>query len=130
MMNKFLHYSRNLEGIKLNMDEQKRIKKQLIKNMLYIFVVFTIVLLFFDLMVYNKVASSVYDSVDKELMQQANQYKEFRKNRNEDKPLIKPNSNQENMPEEKDFKNLDEKIINPRITLLMSLVLEEYTKTT
>lgn len=115
MMNKFLHYSRNLEGIKLNMDEQKRIKKQLIKNMLYIFVVFTIVLLFFDLMVYNKVASSVYDSVDKELMQQANQYKEFRKNRNEDKPLIKPNSNQENMPEEKDFKNLDEKIINPRI---------------
>ena len=46
------------------MSEQKLIKKQLIKNMFYTFLVFAIILIFFDAIIYNQVSVSLYKSID------------------------------------------------------------------
>ena len=50
------------------MNEQKLIKEQLRKNMLYTFVVFAIILIFFDAIIYHQVSTYMYKSIDKELM--------------------------------------------------------------
>lgn len=50
------------------MNEQKLIKKQLAKNMLYAFVVFAIILIFFDAIIYHQVSTYMYKSIDKELI--------------------------------------------------------------
>ncbi len=50
------------------MNEQKLIKKQLAKNMLYAFVVFAIILIFFDAIIYHQVSTYMYKSIDKELV--------------------------------------------------------------
>ena len=50
------------------MNEQKLIKKQLAKNMLYAFIVFTIILIFFDAIIYHQVSTYMYKSIDKELI--------------------------------------------------------------
>ena len=50
------------------MNEQKLIKKQLAKNMLYAFVVFAIILIFFDAIIYQQVSTYMYKSIDKELI--------------------------------------------------------------
>ncbi|MCR5082952.1 MAG: cell wall metabolism sensor histidine kinase WalK [Parasporobacterium sp.] len=47
--------------------DRKLIKIQLIKNTLFIFVSFMVVLVVFDILVYNVVKRTVYDSVDDEL---------------------------------------------------------------
>ena len=39
------------------MNEQKLIKKQLAKNMLYAFIVFAIILIFFDAIIYHQVST-------------------------------------------------------------------------
>ena len=66
------------------MSEQKLIKKQLIKNMFYTFIVFAIILIFFDAIIYNQAASSLYKSIDEELIRTAKLYEDidvqFRKN--------------------------------------------------
>lgn len=49
------------------MNEQKLIKKQLRKNMFYTFIVFAIILIFFDAIIYNQVSAYLYKSIDKEL---------------------------------------------------------------
>ena len=50
------------------MNEQKLIKKQLAKNMLYAFVVFAIILIIFDAIIYHQVSTYMYKSIDKELI--------------------------------------------------------------
>ena len=50
------------------MNEQKLIKKQLAKNMFYAFVVFAIILIFFDAIIYHQVSTYMYKSIDKELI--------------------------------------------------------------
>lgn len=50
------------------MNEQKIIKNQLLQNIKYTFIVFAIILIVFDLMIYNQVAVSLYKSIDKELL--------------------------------------------------------------
>ena len=50
------------------MNEQKLIKKQLAKNMLYAFIVFAIILIFFDAIIYHQVSTYMYKSIDKELV--------------------------------------------------------------
>ena len=50
------------------MNEQKLIKKQLAKNMLYAFIVFAIILIFFDAIIYHQVSTYMYKSIDKELI--------------------------------------------------------------
>lgn len=49
------------------MNEQELIKKQLRKNMFYTFIVFAIILIFFDAIIYNQVSAYLYKSIDKEL---------------------------------------------------------------
>ncbi len=56
------------------MSEQKLIKRQLIKNMFYTFVVFAVILIFFDIIIYNQVSVSLYKSIDKELLRTAKNY--------------------------------------------------------
>ncbi len=56
------------------MSEQKLIKKQLIKNMFYTFIVFAIILIFFDAIIYNQVSISLYKSIDEELLRTAKFY--------------------------------------------------------
>ena len=56
------------------MNEQKLIKKQLIKNMFYTFIVFAIILIFFDAIIYNQISVSLYKSIDKELDKTAENY--------------------------------------------------------
>ena len=50
------------------MNEQKIIKKQLIKNMFYTFIVFTVILIFFDVIIYNQTCMFLYKSIDEELI--------------------------------------------------------------
>lgn len=57
------------------MNEQKLIRKQLIKNMFYAFIVFAIILIFFDAIIYNQVYTSLYKSIDEELIRTARIYK-------------------------------------------------------
>lgn len=49
------------------MNEQANIRKRLLKNMLINFIVFTVLFLIFDLIIYNQVSSSLYKTIDKEL---------------------------------------------------------------
>ena len=56
------------------MNEQKIIKKQLIKNMIYTFIVFAVILMFFDAIIYNQITSSLYKSIDEELTNAAKEY--------------------------------------------------------
>lgn len=57
------------------MNEQKLIRKQLIKNMFYAFIVFATILIFFDAIIYNEVSISLYKSIDEELARTAETYK-------------------------------------------------------
>lgn len=50
------------------MNEQKLIKKQLVKNMLYAFIVLAIILIIFDAIIYHQVSTYMYKSIDKELI--------------------------------------------------------------
>lgn len=59
------------------MNEQKLIRKQLIKNMFYTFIVFAIILIFFDAIIYNQVSVSLYQSIDEELDKTAEIYKKY-----------------------------------------------------
>lgn len=56
------------------MNEQKTIKKQIRKNMKYTFIVFAIILVFFDAIIYNQICVSLYKSIDEELKKTANNY--------------------------------------------------------
>ena len=54
------------------MEEKKYIKKQLIKNMLYTFAVFTILVLVFDVLIYKRAEQLLYKEIDTELQNFAN----------------------------------------------------------
>jgi len=56
------------------MNEANLIKKQLLKNMLVTFIVFTIILIFFDAIIYNRVFVSLYKEIDEELIRTAQNY--------------------------------------------------------
>ena len=56
------------------MNEQKNIRKKLFKNMLVNFVVFITLFLIFDLIIYNQVSSSLYKTIDQELMAAQERY--------------------------------------------------------
>ena len=50
------------------MEEQRIIKKQLRKNMLFTFITFTIIFTIFDLIIFNLISTSIYNSVDEQLI--------------------------------------------------------------
>lgn len=56
------------------MNEQESIRKKLLKNMLVNFVVFTMLFLIFDLIIYNQVSNSLYKTIDQELMATQERY--------------------------------------------------------
>jgi len=58
------------------MSEQKLIRKQLIKNMFYTFIVFAVILIFFDAIIYNQASISLYESIDEELLRTAKLYED------------------------------------------------------
>ena len=49
------------------MEEKKYLKKQLIKNMVYTFAVFTILVLIFDCLIYKRAERQLYKEIDAEL---------------------------------------------------------------
>ena len=54
------------------MEEKKFVKKQLIKNMVYTFAVFTILVLVFDVLIYKRAEQLLYKEIDTELQNFAN----------------------------------------------------------
>ena len=54
------------------MEEKKYIKKQLIRNMVYTFAVFTVLVLVFDLLIYKRAEQLLYKEIDTELQNFAN----------------------------------------------------------
>ena len=54
------------------MEEKKLINKQLIKNAISTFITFTILLLIFDILIYERAESLLYKDIDKELKDIAN----------------------------------------------------------
>lgn len=50
------------------MEEKKIVKNQLIKNMIYTFTVFTILVLIFDLLIYKRAETLLYKEIDTELL--------------------------------------------------------------
>lgn len=99
------------------MNEKKLIKKQLIKNMIYTFIVFTVILIFFDAIIYNQVTNSLYKSIDAELTETLNTYDGRISNKglqsqNQEKPKDIPlDLDVENRPNDRFF----EMKVNPRL---------------
>lgn len=56
------------------MNEKESIRKKLLKNMLVNFIVFIMLFLIFDLIIYNQVSSSLYKTIDQELMTAQERY--------------------------------------------------------
>ena len=56
------------------MEEKKYLKKQLIKNMVYTFAVFTILVLIFDCLIYKRAERQLYKEIDAELSDIYNLY--------------------------------------------------------
>lgn len=76
------------------MNEERVIKKQLLKNMLFTFITFSIIFTVFDLIIYNQISASIYSSIDTELKKSFEQTK-IRIDDNEVSTLP-PNANQGN----------------------------------
>ena len=56
------------------MSEQKLIKKELLKNMLYTFLVIAVLFLILDLIIYNQVRNVLYESIDNQLKSSMSAY--------------------------------------------------------
>ena len=105
------------------MNEKKLIRKQLIKNMFYTFIVFAVILICFDLIIYNRVSVSLFKSVDEEFTRTIQMYNDRGLNKNFEQDQIIPkeiNEENERKPIDSQDKtmNLDRFIdfkINPRL---------------
>ena len=94
------------------MSEEKRMKRNLLKNMLFSFTVFAILLLIFDFIIYNQISISLYKDIDKELyMQKAKYDGEEQSGKTTNKAEKNKNSGK------KDYYNI--KNLNPRIILVL-----------
>ncbi|MBR1653608.1 MAG: HAMP domain-containing histidine kinase [Clostridia bacterium] len=95
------------------MNEQGRIKKQLYKNMFYIYIVFIILFLLFDVIIYNKISGSMYKTVDEQLDSEVIRYSDSDENHMNRKDNPPPNS--QNF-DEKETKFQD---VNPRFICII-----------
>lgn len=68
------------------MNEQERMKKSLIKNMLINFIVFTILFLIFDFIIFNQISNSLYRDTDDELIREQRRYSQVQNKEIIDKP--------------------------------------------
>lgn len=94
------------------MSEEKKMKRNLLKNMLFSFIVFTILLLIFDFIIYNQISISLYKDIDKELYMQKAKYDGEEQS---EKPTNKVETNKNSG--KKDYYNI--KNLNPRIILVL-----------
>ena len=94
------------------MSEEKKMKRNLLKNILFSFTVFAILLLIFDFIIYNQISISLYKDIDKELyMQKAKYDGEEQSGKTTNKAEKNKNSGK------KDYYNI--KNLNPRIILVL-----------
>lgn len=94
------------------MYEQKIIKIQLIKNMFLTFIVFTVLFIFFDIIIYYQTSNSLFKSIDEELLKNHEQFQAGQIPQNikiEDKQEDKPNIDEERI------NNISNKRMNPRL---------------
>lgn len=103
------------------MKEQQLVKKQLIKNMVYNLVSFTIIFTIFGAIIYNQLTSSLYQSVDSELTKAKTRIlsslengKEILGNQNSNSQM-----NQAPLDVPKENNNMDKTKINPRIIYVL-----------
>ena len=94
------------------MSEEKKMKRNLLKNMLFSFIVFTILLLIFDFIIYKQISISLYKDIDKELYMQKAKYDGEEQS---EKPTNKVETNKNSG--KKDYYNI--KNLNPRIILVL-----------
>lgn len=98
------------------MSEEKRMKISLLKNMLFSFIIFTILFLIFDLIIYNQISVSLYKDIDKELYMQIEKYdKELKEEQNATSEKAQNSKKQKS--EKKDYYN--SKNLNPRIIYIV-----------
>ena len=97
------------------MNEKKEITKQLIKNIFINFIIFTVILLVFDFIIYNQVVNSLYKDIDKQLENSLNMSRII-----DEPPMQEGSQNQENKkPPERDKKsNRENKDISPRLIMI------------
>lgn len=96
------------------MSEKKLIRKRLIKNMLYSFIVFTVILIFFDAIIYNKVSTSMYKTIDDELKRASQVYENKQKEFGQP-----PKENINDIKNEIQENRIIEAKINPRIVYII-----------
>ena len=94
------------------MSEEKKMKRNLLKNMLFSFIVFAILLLIFDFIIYNQISISLYKDIDKELYMQKAKYDGEEQS---EKPTNMVDTNKNSG--KKDYYNI--KNLNPRIILVL-----------
>ena len=97
------------------MNEKKEITKQLIKNIFINFIIFTVILLVFDFIIYNQVVNSLYKDIDKQLENSLHMSRII-----DEPPMQEESQNQENKkPPERDNKsNRENKDISPRLIMI------------
>lgn len=95
------------------MNEEKKMKKNLLKNTLVNLIVFTILFLIFDFIIYNQISISLYKDIDKELVAEQNKYL--------DENNKKLNKLLEEIKSESQEKKISEYIknVNPRIIFIV-----------
>lgn len=94
------------------MSEEKKMKRNLLKNMLFSFIVFTVLFLIFDFIIYNQISISLYKDIDKELYMQKSKYD------GEEQVSQTTNKQETNKsPRKKDYYSM--KNLNPRIILIL-----------
>lgn len=94
------------------MSEEKKMKRNLLKNMLFSFIVFTVLFLIFDFIIYNQISISLYKDIDKELYMQKSKYD------GEEQVSQTTNKQETNKsPGKKDYYSM--KNLNPRIILIL-----------
>ena len=92
------------------MEEQKIVKKQLLKNMIFTFIAFSLIFAFFDLIIYNAVTGSIYKNVDSELINTQNQFEKY--------GIINPSKTIENKPIDEQLK-IPKRTNNPRFIYIV-----------
>ena len=97
------------------MNEQANMRKSLLKNMLINFIVFTALLLIFDLIIYYQVSNSLYKSIDEELTDaQARYYGQVGDAFDTDKPTY-DGSGRQNTPNDIISNIISNSDLNPRL---------------
>ena len=92
----------------MKINDQKSITKKLIQNTFINFIIFTLILLIFDFIIYNQVLHSLYKDVDMMLENAIQRFGE------EHEPIEKPND----IPDRKINRKVDEIELNPRLIFI------------